>query len=285
MDLSALILSCAPFVSADTMSTYVEQRSQGDPLAIHITETDRWVRPKNKDEAIAAAKKLAEEGVDIEVGLAQIHSVDWKKYGLTAETVFDPCKSLAAAERTLVTEYRAQKHSPAPAVTGRRKITDLVHKLAPHYSLDPKLVLAVIEAESNFNPKALSPKQAQGLMQLIPATAKRFGVQDPWDAKQNLRGGMAYLRWLLDHFDGDVKLALAGYNAGEKAVERHGGIPPYAETQSYVKRIVRRLGPTVAQGTSKKEAGQGRTEHMTQQVGLFFEVVADGFAEGERLSF
>jgi soluble lytic murein transglycosylase-like protein len=79
-------------------------------------------------------------------------------------------------------------------------------------------------------------------MQLIPATASRFGVKDAWDPEQNLRGGMAYLRWLLDHFDGNVKLALAGYNAGEGAVERHGGIPPYNETQNYVKKIIRRIG-------------------------------------------
>ena len=122
------------------------------------------------------------------------------------------------------------------------EIARLVRELAPRYRLDPNLVLAVVEAESNFNPQARSHKNAQGLMQLIPATAERFGVEDVWDPEQNLRGGMAYLRWLLDHFEGDVKLALAGYNAGEKAVERHGGIPPYAETQSYVKRIIKRIG-------------------------------------------
>jgi soluble lytic murein transglycosylase-like protein len=122
------------------------------------------------------------------------------------------------------------------------EIAALVRSLAPRYRLDPNLVLAVVEAESNFNPKARSHKNAQGLMQLIPATAERFGVRDVWDPEQNLRGGMAYLRWLLDYFDGDVKLALAGYNAGEKAVERHGGVPPYRETQAYVKRILRRLG-------------------------------------------
>jgi soluble lytic murein transglycosylase-like protein len=117
-----------------------------------------------------------------------------------------------------------------------------VRSLAPRYRLDPNLVLAVVEVESNFNPKAVSPKNAQGLMQLIPATAERFGVRDVWDPEQNLHGGMAYLRWLLDYFKGDVKLALAGYNAGEKAVERHGGIPPYAETQAYVQKILRRIG-------------------------------------------
>jgi soluble lytic murein transglycosylase-like protein len=126
----------------------------------------------------------------------------------------------------------------------REEIAAMVRQLAPNYRLDPELVLAVIEVESNFNAKALSPKQAQGLMQLIPATAKRFGVADPYDPHQNLQGGMAYLRWLLDHFNGDLKLALAGYNAGEGAVARHGGVPPYRETQNYVRRIAGVLGVT-----------------------------------------
>jgi hypothetical protein len=79
-------------------------------------------------------------------------------------------------------------------------------------------------------------------MQLIPATARRFGVSDPWDPQQNLRGGMTYLRWLLDHFNGDVRLALAGYNAGEGAVKRYGGVPPYKETRNYLRKIARVLG-------------------------------------------
>jgi soluble lytic murein transglycosylase-like protein len=124
----------------------------------------------------------------------------------------------------------------------RRDVERLVRDLAPGYGLNPDLVLAVVEVESKFNAKAESPKRAQGLMQLIPATAKRFGVSDPWDPHQNLRGGMAYLRWLLDHFDGDLRLALAGYNAGEQAVARHGGVPPYTETRNYVRRVARVLG-------------------------------------------
>lgn len=115
-----------------------------------------------------------------------------------------------------------------------------IHELAPEYGLDPLLVREVIRAESNFNPRARSHKGALGLMQLIPATARRFGVRDPLEPMQNLRGGMAYLRWLLQHFDGDLRLTLAGYNAGEKAVERHGGVPPYAETRAYVTRILAR---------------------------------------------
>ncbi len=118
-------------------------------------------------------------------------------------------------------------------------IKALVDELSPRFKLDPKLVLAVISVESAFQVGAVSSANAQGLMQLIPATAKRFGVRDPFDAAQNLRGGMAYLRWLLREFRGNVTLALAAYNAGENAVKRHGGIPPYRETQTYVRRIRR----------------------------------------------
>jgi TPR repeat protein len=142
---------------------------------------------------------------------------------------------------------RAKKSPDCPVNTMARRmsvphaakpeVVRLVRDLAPEYGLDSELVLAVVEAESNYDPNALSPKNAQGLMQLIPETAKRFGVVDVWDPKQNLRGGMAYLRWLLKHFDGDLKLALAGYNAGEESVLQYGGIPPYSETQEYVRRI------------------------------------------------
>lgn len=115
---------------------------------------------------------------------------------------------------------------------------DLVQKLAPEYNLDPNLVMAVIAVESAYNVQAVSHKNAQGLMQLIPATAERFEVKNIFDAEENIRGGMAYLRWLLAFFKGDVTLAVAAYNAGEGAVERHQGIPPYTETQNYVKKIL-----------------------------------------------
>ena len=116
-------------------------------------------------------------------------------------------------------------------------IVALVRSLAPAYRIDPELALAVIRVESAFQKNAVSPKNAQGLMQLIPETAARFGVKDAFDPVSNLHGGLAYLRWLLDYFGGDVRLALAGYNAGEKAVDRYNGVPPYRETQDYIKKI------------------------------------------------
>jgi soluble lytic murein transglycosylase-like protein len=121
-------------------------------------------------------------------------------------------------------------------------IVNFVKIVAPEYKLDPALVLAVMATESNFNPIAVSPRNAQGLMQLIPDTARRFNVRNIMDPTQNIRGGMAYLRWLLAYYQGDVTLALAGYNAGEGAVDRYRGVPPYAETRNYVARIVDRLG-------------------------------------------
>lgn len=125
----------------------------------------------------------------------------------------------------------------AKAAPEHRKVMDLVQKLAPEYGVYPRLAMAIIRAESNFNPTAISPKNAQGLMQLIPETAERFNVKKPFDPEQNIRGGLAYLRWLLAYFEGNIPLVAAAYNAGEGAVNRFAGIPPFAETRAYVKRI------------------------------------------------
>lgn len=120
----------------------------------------------------------------------------------------------------------------------RRWVVELVGTLAEWYKVDPKLILSIITVESNFKTQAQSPKAAMGLMQLIPATADRFNVKNAFDATQNIKGGIAYMRWLLSYFRGDVTLAVAAYNAGEKAVDRHKGVPPYAETRQYVKKVM-----------------------------------------------
>jgi soluble lytic murein transglycosylase-like protein len=118
-----------------------------------------------------------------------------------------------------------------------RKLVELIHKLAPEYGVKPLLALAIARTESNFNPGAVSEKNAQGLMQLIPETSARFNVRQPFDPEQNIRGGLSYLRWLLAYFRGDVALVAAAYNAGEGTVNRYRGVPPYPETRDYVKRI------------------------------------------------
>ena len=116
-------------------------------------------------------------------------------------------------------------------------ISRLVAKLAPLYKVDPQLVMAIISVESGFNIHAISPKNAQGLMQLIPATARRFKVKNSFNAEDNIKGGLAYLRWLLTFFKGDVSLVAAAYNAGEGTVKKYNGIPPYPETRNYVRKI------------------------------------------------
>lgn len=123
-----------------------------------------------------------------------------------------------------------------------QKIADLVNTLAPAYTVAPRLALAVITVESNFDPNARSHKDARGLMQLIPGTAIRFRVKNAFDVRDNVRGGLAYLRWLLSYYRGDVALAAAAYNAGEGAVDRYRGVPPYPETRSYVQRVLALFG-------------------------------------------
>lgn len=120
----------------------------------------------------------------------------------------------------------------------KKKVVELVTTLAPRFSIEPRLALAIATTESNFDPNATSPKNAMGVMQLIPETASRFNVKDSFDPVQNIKGGLAYLRWLLAYYRGNVALAVAGYNAGEGAVDRYRGVPPFKETQNYVKRIL-----------------------------------------------
>lgn len=112
-----------------------------------------------------------------------------------------------------------------------------IRSAARQHGVDEAIVRAIIHAESAFNPNALSRVGAQGLMQLMPATARRFGVGNPFDASQNIQGGVQYLAWLLKRFNGDLTLAAAGYNAGEGAVEKYKGVPPYSETRRYVERV------------------------------------------------
>ena len=128
---------------------------------------------------------------------------------------------------------------------------DIIRQNASAYRLEEALVKAVIKAESNYNPNSVSNKGARGLMQLIPETARLMRVSDPFDPAQNIRGGSNYLRLMLDQFNGNLDLALAAYNAGPNAVQRHGGIPPYEETRNYVQRVrryleqYRRVGNTI----------------------------------------
>lgn len=122
-----------------------------------------------------------------------------------------------------------------------------IRDVAARYGVSARLVAAIVEAESEFNPRAESRRGARGLMQLMPATATSLQVEDAFDPRSNIDGGVRHLRRLMDRFDGDLPIVLAAYNAGEQAVIHHGGVPPYGETRRYVRRILRRIGhPSVA---------------------------------------
>jgi soluble lytic murein transglycosylase-like protein len=136
-------------------------------------------------------------------------------------------------------ELANEPEAPAIGVITRTQVVEAIHKAAQRYQLDQELLHAVISVESAYQEKALSPKGALGLMQLMPATAARYGVSDPLDHIQNVEAGAKYLRDLLKLFNNDVSLALAGYNAGEQAVIKYGNrIPPYRETLRYVPKVM-----------------------------------------------
>ena len=143
---------------------------------------------------------------------------------------------------------------PDGLTTGYTELDQKIVETGAKYGVDPKLIYYVMRQESRFKKQALSPKNAQGLMQLIPATAERFHV-DIKDPEENIEGGVAYLRWLLKHFDGDVRLALAGYNAGERTVEKCGNqVPEITETKNYVKNITAAYGKTYHPVLEPKQA-------------------------------
>lgn len=124
-----------------------------------------------------------------------------------------------------------------PGLPSDSQYAPIADRIAQEQGVDPALVRAVITQESGWNARAVSPVGAQGMMQLMPGTARRLGVNDPFDPEQNIRGGVAFLKWLLDKYGGDETLALAAYNAGPAAVDEHGGIPPYEETHRFVKSV------------------------------------------------
>ncbi|MDP1660093.1 MAG: transglycosylase SLT domain-containing protein [Methylotenera sp.] len=145
----------------------------------------------------------------------------------------------ATTSETTENEHKAVSVETTALFNSQGNILKLVNKLAPRYEIDVNLAMTFIAVESGFNTMATSSKNAQGLMQLIPETAGRFGVKDPYKAEDNIKGGLSYLKWLLAYFKGDVQLVAAAYNAGEGAVNKYKGIPPYIETQKYVQKITK----------------------------------------------
>ncbi len=155
-----------------------------------------------------------------------------------------------------------------PLATGST-IAMLINRYARNEGLSPRLVQAVVQVESGYNPRALSAKGAMGLMQLMPGTAKELGVSNAYDPEQNIRGGARYLREQLDRFSGDLRMALAAYNAGPTAVARYGGIPPYKETKRYVEKVLSLYSysvPSYLQEFARDEAKQRHLEEARRHV-------------------
>ena len=150
---------------------------------------------------------------------------------------FSPALAPAATPTTFIETIPADI-----PVSGDCDLDWIIYRAGERAGVDPRFIHAVIKQESRYKNEAISHVGAQGLMQLMPDTAKRFGNTDPYDAESNVQAGTKYLKWLLKRFNGDVTLALAGYNAGEGAVDKYKGIPPYNETQNYVKKIVANYG-------------------------------------------
>ena len=170
-----------------------------------------------------------------------------------AETVITP----RVIPESPVTAAEPDAPNPSPSAS----LDEAVNRIAAQHSLRPQLIHSVIKVESNYNPRAVSPKGAEGLMQLIPATARRFGVADAFNPMENIQGGAKYLKYLLDLYNNDYALALAAYNAGEGAVARYGGVPPYQETQNYLHLVADQLKKLNKAGEVSGDAkpGQART--------------------------
>lgn len=161
-----------------------------------------------------------------------------------AETVIQP---------RVVSNTLADGTQPTPAPASG--ISEAVDRIAAQQQISPQLIHSVIKVESNYNPYAVSPKGAQGLMQLIPSTARRFGVSNTFNPVENIQGGAKYLKYLLGLYEGDYPLALAAYNAGEGAVAKYGGVPPYAETQNYLVLVHKQL-----EEAKKTEAAKAKVQ-------------------------
>ncbi len=184
------------------------------------------------------------------IGYCQIYSGTSEQSGAVVLSSFATPEAsvllMPAPSASVLSGKSAPSSVRADVSSSGRTVSEALRRIvetsASRAEISPKLIHAVIEAESHYEPKAVSSRGAIGLMQLLPSTAKRFGASDPFDPAQNVSAGTAYLKWLMGFFDQDLELVLAAYNAGEQAVVRAGRkIPPYAETQAYVKKVMATL--------------------------------------------
>jgi soluble lytic murein transglycosylase-like protein len=186
----------------------------------------------------------------------------------------EPLRFYRDGDRVVITNVPTEGSRPLPGRSRTARVRGgsslpsspydaFIERLATEYGLPAGLIKSVVLVESGFDPHARSPKGAQGLMQLMPETARQYGVRDAFDPLENLRAGTRHLRGLVDEFGGDVTLALAAYNAGAGAVRRHGGIPDYRETRDYVRRVHDSMGRPVRRGRPRPPAEPVRMERAS----------------------
>ncbi|HQV08825.1 MAG: transglycosylase SLT domain-containing protein [Thauera sp.] len=213
---------------------YCESARLGDPEGMYalgwMYANGRGVE-RNDDYAASFFEMAAKKGNE--------HAARMQRYIGESTGALPDCMETPS---TLIVQRWPIEALVARLPPARQQVARMLSELAPKYGIHPQFALAIGLTESALNPQAVSPKNAMGVMQLIPETAERFNVGNVYDPEQNIRGGLAYLRWLLAYFEGDIALAAAGYNAGEGAVDRHRGVPPYRETRAYVERILRHVG-------------------------------------------
>jgi soluble lytic murein transglycosylase-like protein len=214
--------TAAPVVGAPTHTSKTRSSMQ---LFYWSSVEKRWkpVRPASPS-AMRSAEVVASEVSSYITSRPRLDSTTLPVKGRPA--ALDPNYSQVAGNRSV----------------SAAQIDRYINDAAARHHVDPNLVRALVKVESNFNPGAVSRKGAMGLMQLMPATARMYDLRNPFDAAQNLDAGVRHLKDLLDNFRGNVPLSLAAYNAGQGAVERNAGIPPYTETRNYVKRITNLMG-------------------------------------------
>jgi soluble lytic murein transglycosylase-like protein len=220
------------------LALYCEAARRGDAQAYYNLG---WMylngRGVARDDAMAVMwlRKAADRGIAQAANLLQLLSRITPAAAQDCPRPVPPTRQAAAMSGS--SAPLMPRPRPAPAA-----IRSVIDETAEHVGINARLLNSVVSVESGFNPDAVSPKMAAGLMQLMPSTAERFGVQNRFDPRENVRGGATYLRVLLKKYKGDLSLALAAYNAGESKVTAYGGVPPYQETQSYVAKVKQLCG-------------------------------------------
>ena len=208
---------------------------------------------------LASAALWAAEPLDTETAVSQrittVIRPDQRTGKLVRSVIVTsrPVAEQKVAETAVASRVVSPVGATAPKAPPAGGIDEAIEQIAAQVSLSSQVIHSVIKVESNYNPYAISPKGAQGLMQLIPSTARRFGVSNVFNPAENIQGGSKYLKYLLDLYGGNYGLALAAYNAGEAAVARYGGVPPYPETRNYLMLVLRQL-----QEAKKAEAAKQR---------------------------